>query len=154
MNSIKEKGSVSLWSRLSTTNCHLDLYHVWSERDLRIPLCHQLVIKNKRHWPHLQGVLLPEVDWKKISMINGTNVPKAFISLEVHCGGPSHPTAIQSCLGFFLLGCMEGEPKRQHHNVHHIHTTTDDITLNEQVEEFWEYGSDSSGVLEGWWRIS
>ena len=74
-------------------------------------------------------------------MIIGTIVSEAwwvYCGLKtIHCGEPHDPIAIRSCLGFSLLGYVEGEPKRQRYNVHHIHTT-DAITLYKQVEEFWE----------------
>lgn len=119
----------------------LELYQVWSSQDLQIPLRHQPVIRDKRCWRHLQDVPCPDVSRKKISMIIGTNVPDAFVPLEVRRGGPHDPIAIRSCLGFSLLSRVGDEPKQQHYDVHHIHITTDDLTLNEQVEAFWNVES-------------
>ena len=106
-----ERISIAVESLIDDEPCRLVLYHVWLERDFLIPLRHQLVIKNKRRSPDLQGVPLPEVDRKKISMIISINIPEAFIPLEIRCGGTRDPIATRSCFGFSLLGCVEGEPK-------------------------------------------
>ena len=58
---------------------HLVLKNAWCGRALKIPLRHQLVLKNKSRWPHLQYIPFPNVQEKKISIIIGTNVPEAFI---------------------------------------------------------------------------
>ena len=54
---------------------------------------------NKSKWPHLK-----DVQQEKISIIIGTNVPEAFIPLDVRHNGARAPVAIRSCLGFSILG--------------------------------------------------
>ena len=117
---------------------------MWSGNELQIPLRHQYISANKGTWPHLQDVPFPEVDRPKISLIIGTNVPEAFIPLEVCHGNPEEQIAIRSCLGFAVLGRTGDIPKRQNYDVHHIHAAADDISLNVQVELFWK--SESIGT--------
>lgn len=111
----------------------LQLTGVWSGKDLNIPLRHQGIATDKARWPHLQDVPFPEVERQKISLIVGTNVPEVFIPLEVWCGNPNEPIAIRSCLGFAVLGRTGDRTTQQHYEVHHIHTATNDMSLNHQV---------------------
>ncbi|XP_015751232.1 PREDICTED: uncharacterized protein LOC107331194 [Acropora digitifera] len=119
----------------------LQLKGVWSGKELNIPLRHQGITRDKAKWPHLQDVPFPEVARQKVSLIIGTNVPEVFIPLEVRCGNPSDPIAIRSCLGFAVLGRTVDSSAQQCYDVHYIHTATDDISLNYQVERFWELES-------------
>ena len=68
-------------------------------------------------------------------------VVEVFIPLEVRCGNPGDPIAIRSCLGFAVLGRTGDSSAQQCYDVHYIHTATDDISLNYQVERFWELES-------------
>ena len=111
---------------------------MWSGKELNIPLRHQRVAVNKERWPHLHDVPFPEVERQKISLIIGTNVPEVFVPLEVRHGSPNDPIAIRSCLGFAVLGRTGERATQQRHNVHHIHTSTNDVSLHQQVELFWE----------------
>ena len=119
----------------------LQLKGVWLGKELNIPLHHQGITSDKAKWPYLQDVPLPEVAGQKVSLIIGTNVPEVFIPLEVRCGNPSEPIAIRSCLCFAVLGRTGDSSARQCFDVHYIHTATDDISLNYQVERFWELES-------------
>ena len=119
----------------------LRLKGVWSGKDLNIPLHHQCIARDKARWPHLHDVPFPEVERQKVSLIIGTNVPEVFVPLEVRHGNPNHPIAIRSHLGFAVLGRTGDRSAQQHYDVHHIHTATNDISLNHQVERFWELES-------------
>ncbi|XP_068713249.1 uncharacterized protein [Montipora foliosa] len=119
----------------------LQLKGVWSGKELNIPLRHQGITRDKAKWPHLQDVPFPEVARQKVSLIIGTNVPEVFIPLEVRCGNPSDPIATRLCLGFAVLGRTGDSSAQQCYDVHYIHTATDDISLNYQVERFWELES-------------
>ena len=116
----------------------LQLKEVWSGKELNIPLRHQRVAVNKERWLHLHDVPFPEVERQKISLIIGTNVPEVFVPLEVRHGSPNDPIAIRSCLGFAVLGRTGERATQQCHNVHQIHTSTNDVSLHQQVEIFWE----------------
>ena len=125
---------------------------MWSGKELNIPLPHQRVAVNKERWPHLHDVPFPEVEWQKISLIIGTNVPEVFVPLEVCHGSPNDPIAIHSCIGFAVLVRTGERVTQQRHNVHHIHTSTNDVSLHQQVELFWE--SESLGTTKPYKSMS
>ena len=79
---------VSVESLVDDEPQRLVLKNAWCARALKIPLCHQLVLNNKSQWPHLQDIPFLDVQEKKISIIIGTNVPEAFIPLDVQQDGP------------------------------------------------------------------
>lgn len=136
-----ERVDFAVESLIDTQPRQLRLQGVWSGKDLKIPLRHQCISANKERWPHLQDIPFPDVERQKISLIIGTNVPEVFIPLEVRHGNPDDPIAIRSCLGFAILGRTGDGLTRQHFDVHHIHAAVDDISLNRQVELFWELES-------------
>lgn len=119
----------------------LELTKAWCGKELKIPLRHRLVFNDRSRWSHLQDVPFPDVERKKISIIIGTNVPEAFIPLEVGHGGPRAPVAIRSCLGFSILGRTGDGSNVQPSVVHNMFVATEDITLNRQVESFWKLES-------------
>ena len=139
-----ERVDLAVESLIDEQPRRLQLRRVRSGNELQIPLRHQYISANKGRWPHLQDVPFPEVDHPEISLIIGTNVPEAFIPLEVCHGNPEDPIAIRSCLGFAVLGRTGDIPNRQNYDVHHIHAAADDISLNDQVELFWK--SESLGT--------
>ena len=54
-------------------------------------------------------------------------------------GKPHEPFAIQSCLGWSILGgCVSVSSKRQF-NPNHV--SSEDVSLNRQLEEFWRIES-------------
>ena len=147
-----ERVDLAVESLIDEQPRRLQLQKVWSGNELQIPLRHQYITANKGRWPHLQDVPFPEVDRPKISLIIGTNVPEAFILLEVCHGNPEDPIAIRSCLGFAVLGKTGDRLKREKYDVHHIHAAADDISLNDQVELFWK--SESLGTNEHYKSMS
>lgn len=133
--------NLSVESLIDNEPQRLELRSAWCGRDLKIPLRHQLMRSNKSRWSHLQDVPFPDVQQKKISIIIGTNVPEAFIPLDVRHNGPQAPVAIRSCLGFSILGRIGDGSESQRSAVHNICAATDDFTLNKQVELFWKLES-------------
>ena len=119
----------------------LQLQGVWSRKELSIPLHQQCIATNKSRWPHLQDVPFPEVQRQKVSLIIGTDVPEVFVPLEVRYRNANDRIAICSCLGFAVLGRIGDRPIQQRYDVHHIHTAVSDLTLNHQVELFWQLES-------------
>ena len=89
-------------------------------------------------WSHLQDVPFPQVEQQILSLITGTNVPDAFVPLDICRGNPNDPFAIRSCLGFAVLSRTGDGTTQQSHDVYHIHTTTDGTSLDRQVESFWK----------------
>lgn len=85
-------------------------YHViavnsaWAVKDLTIPLKHIRLSRSLEQWPHLQEVHFPEVERKKISNLLGTNIQEAFVPLDVRKGNRNEPLALESCLGWSILG--------------------------------------------------
>lgn len=92
----------------------------------------------QRKMAHLQDVPFPQVKRQNISPIIGTNVPEAFVPLDVCRENPNDPIAIRSCLGFAVLSRTGDGTTQQSHDVYHIHTTTDGTSLDRQVEHFWK----------------
>ena len=56
-------------------------------------------------WPHLQDVPFPQVEQQILSPITGTNVPEAFVPLDI-CRGILM-TPLQSVLALALLSSVE-----------------------------------------------
>ena len=125
---------------------------MWSGKELNIPLRHQHIAVDKERWPHLHDVPFPEVERQKILLIIGTNVPEVFVPLEVRHGSLNDPIAIRSCLGFAVLGRTGDRATQQRYDVHHIHTATNDVSLNHQVGLFWE--SESLGITKPYKSMS
>ena len=96
--------NLSVESLIDNEPRRLELRNVWCGKDLKIPLRHQRMRSNKSRWPHFKDVPFPDVQQEQISIIIGTNVPEAFIPLDVRHNGPRAPVAIRSCLGFSILG--------------------------------------------------
>ena len=132
---------VSVESLVDDEPQRLVLKNAWCGRALKIPLRHQLVLNNKSRWPHLQDIPFPDVEEKKISIIMGTNVPEAFIPLDVRQDGPRAPIAIRSCLGFSVLGRIGNGSSSPRVAVHNIRAAADEFTLSNQVESFWKLES-------------
>ena len=99
------------------------------------------MLNNKSQWPHLQDIPFPDVEEKKISIIIGTNVPEAFIPLDVRQDGPRALIAIRSCLGFSVLGRIGNGSSSPCAAVHNIRAAADEFTLSNQVESFWKLES-------------
>lgn len=147
-----ERVNLAVESLIDERPRRLQLQRAWAGNELQIPLRHQYITANEGRWPHLQDVPFPEVDHPKISLIIRTNLPEAFIPLEVCHGNPEDPIAIRSCLGCAVLGRTGDGLKRQNYDVHHIHAAADDVSLNNQVELFWK--SESLGTNEHYTSMS
>ena len=132
----------------------LELINAWCSKELKIPLRHQRVLHDKSQWHHLQDIPFPDVERKKISIIIGTNVPEAFIPLDVRYDGPKAPVAIRSCLGYSILGRVDNttELQRSTSNPSAIYNVCvkDDFTLNKQLESFWKI--ESFGTTRNDWK--
>ena len=139
-----ERVNLAVESLIDDHPQQLQLQRVWSGKELSIPLRHQCIATNKSRWPHLHDVPFPEVQRQKVSLIIGADVPEVFVPLEVRYGSANDPIAIRSCLGFAVLGRIGDRPTQQRYDVHHIHTGASDLTLNHQVELFWQ--SESLGT--------
>ena len=75
-----------------------------------------------------------------------------FVPLEVCHGSPNDPIAIRSCLAFAVLGRTGDKVSQQRHNVHHIYTSANNVSLHHQVELFWE--SESLGTTKPYKSMS
>ena len=111
----------------------------WAVKDLTIPLKHARLSRSLEQWPHLQEVRFPEVEKRKISILLGTNIQEAFIPLDVRKGNRNEPLAIRSCLGWSILG---GFSNVQFPNKGQLNLSSgEDVSLNDQLEEFWKIES-------------
>lgn len=121
-------------------NDHLiDVKSAWAVKDLTIPLKHTKVTRSVGQWSHLQQVPFPEVERSKISILLGTNIQEVFIPLEVKRGKPNEPIAIKSCIGWSILGGCPSVPSSTPVQVNLING--EDVTLSDQLEEFWRVES-------------
>ena len=59
-------------------------------------------------WQHLQGIDLPEIDVKQISLLIGSDTPEVFWSLEERRGARGEPQATRTLLGWTLQGPTTG----------------------------------------------
>ena len=115
--------------------------------DLTIPLKHVTARKKLEQLSHLRHVPFPEVERKKVSILIETSLQEAFIRLEVKKGRSHEPFAIRSCLGWSILGgCVSVSSKRQF-NLNHV--SSEDVSLNRQLEEFWQI--ESCGTVKELW---
>lgn len=111
----------------------LQLKEVESGKELNILLRHERIAVDKERWPHLHDVPFPGVERQEISVIIGTNVLEVFVPLEVRHGSPNDRIVIRSCLGFAVLGRTGDRATQQRHDVHHIHTSTNDVSLHHKL---------------------
>ena len=80
-----------------------------------------------------------EVEKGTISILLGTNIQAAFVPLDVRKGNRNKPLAIKSCLGWSILG---GVLNVQSHNQIQLNLISgEDVSLNDQLEEFWKIDS-------------
>jgi len=129
----------------SQNDYFIDVNSTWAVKDLTIPLKHTRMSRSVEQWPHLQQVCFPEVERKKISILLGTNIQEVFIPLDMKRGKPNEPLAIKSCLGWSILG---GSSNMQSHSQGQVNLIgSEDVSLNNQLEEFWKiesYGTTKS----------
>ena len=125
---------------LDTQNEHIIAVDpAWAVKDLTIPLKHTRLSGSLEQWPHLQEVRFPEVERKKISILLGTNIPEAFVPLDVRKGNRNELLAIKSCLGWSILGGSSNVRAQSQGQVNLI--SGEDSSLNNQREEFWKIES-------------
>lgn len=67
-------------------------------------------------------------------------------------GSPNDHIAIGFSLCFAVLGRTGDRATQPRHDVHHIHTSTNDVSLHHQVELFWE--SESLGTTKPYKSMS
>jgi hypothetical protein len=99
----------------------------------------------------LNDLEFPEVERQKISVLIGTNIPEAFIPLEVKKGMPCEHLAIKSGLGWSVLGnCnvsnTNGNGPRLRAQLNHV--VQDEVSLDKQLEHFWKTESYGLEKLE------
>ena len=130
----------------------INVNDAWAIKDLNIPLKpYSVVRRSVNQWPHLNDLKFPEVERQKISVLIGTNIPEAFIPLEVKKGIPCEPLAIKSCLGWSVLGnCnvsnTNGSGPRLRAQLNHV--VQDEVSLDKQLEHFWKTESYGLEKLE------
>lgn len=128
-------------------NDHLiDVKSAWAVKDLTIPLKHTKVSRSVGQWSHLQQAPFPEVERSKISILLGTNIQEVFIPLEVKRGKPNELIAIKSCIGWSILGGCPSVPFSTPVQVNLING--EDVTLSDQLEEFWRVESYGTSKCE------
>lgn len=127
---------VSSIDSLSTVQVNVST--AWAVKDLDIPLRHSK--KGIHELPHLQSIPFPDVERSKISVLLGTDVPEAFVPIDVIKGLPSQPFAIQTVLGWSVLGRTSDEKSTLNVNC----TCSKDNAVEESLKRFWEI--ESSGI--------
>ena len=86
-------------------------------------------------WPHLNGLDIPLVDSKNVTVLLGANVLDAILHTRVTRGAQGSPVAVNS--GWTLTGAVKGfvPPERPHVMLIQRVPTTDDL-LNQQLQNW------------------
>ena len=74
-----------------------------------------------RSYPNLEDISFPELDNKKVELLLGSNLHKAFLLQEQKVGGPDQPSGLHTALGWVIYGKDEGD---------HVTTTPSRFMVN------------------------
>ncbi|XP_070562373.1 uncharacterized protein [Ptychodera flava] len=85
------------------------LNRVWTTDMLPISASSIPTVKDIKGWRHLNGIELPELDEKEVTILIGNDVPEAHWALEEKRGGRKQPYAIRTLLGWTVIGPMKGK---------------------------------------------
>lgn len=96
-------------------------------------------------WPHLQDIILPDINTKEVHLLTGQDNPAVMIPKKIRGRGSGAPYATKTILGWTLNGPLEAGPST-HVSSHFVDT---DTILQHQVEKFWkleDVGGDNIGM--------
>ena len=104
--------------------------------------CPPMHTSDVHEFDHLRDLHLLDVDRQEIKLLIGANVPKAHLQIEVKEGQSDEPVAIQTQLGWCVMGPMPQKSRSQQDAF--VNFITADEKLNQQVERFWQ--TESFGI--------
>ena len=95
-----------------------------------IPVSHNHIPTQKdvSQWPHLEGVILPEI-CGNIELLIGNNVPDVYTPLEVKTGPAGSPHAARTRIGWIVWNMVRP------HTSHGISVNRADVTLITAIEK-------------------
>ena len=104
--------------------------------------CPSFKMSELQHMPHLMGLNLADVERQEVKLLIGANVPRAHLQLETREGQIDEPIAIQTQLGWCVMGVQHSEFTKHSSHVNLLSASQDELSL--QVEQFWQ--TESFGV--------
>eukprot|EP00112_Aurelia_sp_Birch-Aquarium-sp1_P010042 Seg2164.6 transcript_id=Seg2164.6/GoldUCD/mRNA.D3Y31 product="hypothetical protein" protein_id=Seg2164.6/GoldUCD/D3Y31 len=148
VRSIKEEGEPLLVERVSFRisptdgKCTFDVNNAYvmprskfNTPSQRLPTSFRIDPKYK----YLHGLKLCDVSAKDVDLLIGADIPEALIASQVQREPPGQPFAVETPLGWTLLGVADGGAKsaRIQLDFNHMQDWKDD-ELHSRVEEFWQ----------------
>ena len=108
------------------SNAGVRLDKVWTTDTLPISQNSIPTNNDAKQWPHLDGINLPELEDKEVTILIGNDVPEAHWSLEEKRGKRKQPYGVRTLLGWTLIGPINGEKT----GGSHINCISIDQTIN------------------------
>jgi hypothetical protein len=133
--------SVSVRESNNPNACPIWIQEAWTKKGCFN--CSPVRTSDIQHLEYVSDLHLIDIDPSDIKILIGANVPKAHLQLNVREGSVNEPVAIQTHLGWCLMGpsSLEVRDSRQAH-VNNLISFEEQ--LNTQVEKFWK--TESFGV--------
>lgn len=118
----------------------IEIPSIWSVYKLCISTEGAPTQDDLKNWSHLDGITVPAIDSKEVTLLIGNDTPEVFWGLEERRGNRKEPYAVKSLLGW-TIGCENWLDNFNWLNCHSLITFS--ITLQEdklitQVEKFWK----------------
>ena len=118
-------------------NISITLPMVYSKNTLPIPEANIATLSDISHFPHLQGIDLPNVSCDEVMLLIGQDCPVALTPRTIIAGGKDEPYAVRTSLGWTLNGPIKsGTSSKVISNF-----VNAGVTLSEQIEKFWKVDS-------------
>jgi hypothetical protein len=99
--------------------------------------CPPLKFSDVTHLHHMKGLHLSDIKPSDVKLLIGANVPKAHLQVDVREGDPHQPVAIQTPLGWCIMGTSSPSSDSDR-SVHVNFLSATDDSLHHQVERFWQ----------------
>jgi hypothetical protein len=94
-------------------NENIDVTRAWTVNNLPVSKRSIPIANDVFGWSHLDGIVFPELENEKVSMIIGSDVPEAHWVIEQRRGGRKEPYAVRTPLGWTLMGPIGTETERE-----------------------------------------
>lgn len=112
----------------------IDLDKVWTVDKLSISSHSIPTAEDIASWPHLNGIDLPDLDDKEVTILIGSDYPEAHWVLEHRRGAKGQPYAVRTPLGWTVMGPL-GTTNNNNVSVNFLRK--DDELLHQQVERMF-----------------
>ena len=127
-----------------TMNNEIKVEQAWTIPHLNLPsqrVTHAMI----NSWPHLNGLNIPVVNSKDVTVLLGANVLDAILHKEARQGAKGQPVAVHTAFGWTLTGAVKGfVPPEKLHVMFIQRIPTADDQLNQQLQNWWR--TDSFGT--------